>query len=85
MCYACNPCAAAEEVVEIYRRSLGEQTQEVPNLKARALNRRLVAFQYADCTTVGREFDFRETAANRAEQAFGEFGGDVLYAVGIGL
>jgi hypothetical protein len=33
---------------------------------------RLIALQYADCTTVGRKFDFRQAAADGAEQSFGE-------------
>jgi hypothetical protein len=33
---------------------------------------RLIALQYADCTTVGREFDLRQAAADGAEESFGE-------------
>lgn len=34
--------------------------------------RKLVALQDADCTTVGREFDFGQAAAHGAEEALGE-------------
>src|SRR4029077_19665687 len=44
-----------------------------------------IALQYADCTTVRVEFDFSEAAADRAEQAFGEFRCDVPHAVRIRL
>ena len=44
---------------------------------------KLIALQDANCTTVGREFDFCEALAEGAEEALGEFGSDVLDAVGI--
>ena len=44
-----------------------------------------VALQNADCTTVGRKFDFREALANSAEEALGKFGRDVFHAMGIGM
>ena len=43
--------------------------------------RRSGTLQNSDCTTVGGEFDFRESAADRAEQALSEPGGDVPHAV----
>src|SRR5215813_2912514 len=45
----------------------------------------LIALQYADCTTVRRQFDFRQAAADSAEQALGELRSHVLHAVRIGL
>jgi len=45
----------------------------------------LVALHDADCTTVGREFDFREAHPDSAEEAVGPLRSDVFYAVGIGL
>src|SRR5690242_844530 len=45
----------------------------------------LVALQNADCTTVGRELDLREAAADRSEQTFCESGRNVAHAMRVGL
>src|SRR6266850_3472577 len=47
--------------------------------------RKLIALQNANCTTVGGELDFGEALTDGAKEAFGEFGGDALDAVRIGL
>src|SRR5690242_12555002 len=49
------------------------------------VSERLIALQDTNCTTVGREFDFGEAGAHRAEDAFGEFRGKPPDAVRIGL
>src|SRR6266849_6408994 len=45
----------------------------------------LIALQNANCTTVGREFDFGEALTDGAEKALGELRCPVQSAVGIGL
>jgi len=47
--------------------------------------RELIALQNSDCTTVGREFDFRESLTNGADQAVARLGAGVLALVGIRL
>src|SRR6266853_1544396 len=46
---------------------------------------KLVALQNANCTTVGREFDFGEALSNGAEQALGKLRREVFDAVRIRL
>src|ERR1700748_2351880 len=75
-------CGEQRERTQRYRANSKSEIQIFAGCTTRE---KLVALQDADCTTVGREFDFREAVADRAEQALGEPRGHVAHAMRVGL
>src|ERR1700749_2334193 len=75
-------CGEQRERTQRYRANSKKEIQIFAGCTTRE---KLIALQDADCTTVRREFDFREAVADCAEQAFGEPRSHVLHAVRVGL